>query len=186
MALKVVDWSCRAHKDHSPSPSSYSTEMLDLTKPTEEDNCASLARSSDETVDWSQSPGGDLGNPPVLDPHVCDFLLGTEASGNRGEEPDQSTMSEPSFNNPQEWVRWHACWAGTPAWWAELVKVPTPRDLISFAKWVWASFQFPKAKFLGKGENDYTPPPAPHCIEWDAFLPQTKSNFARQDYRLRQ
>ena len=30
----------------------------------------------------------------------------------------------------------------------------------------------PKGKFLGKKENDYTPPPVPHCIEWDAILPQ--------------
>ena len=74
----------------------------------------------------------------------------------------------------------------TPAWWPELVKVPTPRDLISFAKQVWASFQFPKAKFLKKGENDHTSPPAPHCIEWDAFLLQTKGTFVSQDYRLRQ
>ena len=49
-----------------------------------------------------------------------------------------------------------------------------------------ASFQFPKAKFLRKGENDHTSPPAPHCIEWDAFLPQTEGNFASQDYGLRQ
>ena len=73
----------------------------------------------------------------------------------------------------------------TPAWWPELVKVPTPRDPISFAKQVWGSFQFPKAKFLGKRENDYTPLPAPHCKEWNAFLPQTKGNFMSQDYRLR-
>ena len=53
-------------------------------------------------------------------------------------------MPKPPSDNPQEWVRWHAHWVGTPAWRPELVKVPTPRDPISFAKWVWASFQFPK------------------------------------------
>ena len=95
-------------------------------------------------------------------------------------------MPEPPFDKPQEWLRWHAHWVETPAWWLELVQVPTPRDPISFAKQVWASFQFPKAKFLGKRENDYTPPPAPHCIEWETFLPQTKGNFVSQDYRFRQ
>ena len=83
-ALKVADWSCQADEDYPP-PSSDSMEMLDLTKPMEGNDCASLARSSDETVDWSQSAGGDLGNPPVLDPHVSEFLLGTEASGSRGD-----------------------------------------------------------------------------------------------------
>ena len=102
------------------------------------------------------------------------------------DKPNWSATPEPPFHNPEEWVRWHACWVETPAWWLELVKVPTPRDPISFAKWVWASFQFPKAKYPRKGGDNYTPPPAPHCIEWDAFLPQTKGNFASQDYRLRQ
>ena len=95
-------------------------------------------------------------------------------------------MPKLPFDNPQEWVRWHAHQVETPAWWPELVKLPTPRDPISFAKWVQASFQFPKAKFLRKGENDHTSPPAPHCIEWDTFLPQTEGNFVSQDYRLRQ
>ena len=95
-------------------------------------------------------------------------------------------MPEPSFNNPKEWVRWHACWVETPAWWPELVKVPTQRDPISFAKWLQASFQFPKAKFFKTGGDDHTPLPAPYCMEWDAFLLQAKGNFASQDYRLRQ
>ena len=87
MTLKAADWSSQADEDHPLSPSD-STEMLDLTQPMEGDDCASLARSSDETVDWSQSVGRDLGDLPVLDPHMCEFLLGTEASGSRGDEPD--------------------------------------------------------------------------------------------------
>ena len=83
-------------------------------------------------------------------------------------------------------MKWHAYRVETPTWWLELVEVPTPRDPISFARQMQASFQYPKAKFLGKRENAYTPPPAPHCIEWDAFLPQTEGNFMCQDYRLRQ
>ena len=123
---------------------------------------------------------------PMCGSHMHKFLSGTEASGGKGDKPNQSPMPKPPFDNPQEWVRWHACWMETPAWWLEVVKVPTPRDLISFAKWVWASFLFPKAKFLREVENDHTTPPSPHCIEWDAFLPQTKGNFASQNYSLRQ
>ena len=74
----------------------------------------------------------------------------------------------------------------TPTWWPELLKVPTHGDPTDFTKWVQASFQFSKAKCLGKGENDHTPPPTPHCIEWDAFLPQSRNKFTSEDYRLRQ
>ena len=73
MTLKTADWSCLVEGDHSPSLSSNlneTTEMVDLTKPMEGDDCFSLSSNSDETVDWSQSAGGNLGDPPVLDPHV--------------------------------------------------------------------------------------------------------------------
>ena len=91
MTLKVAGWSCPVDGDHSPSPSSDSnetTEVLDLTQPMEEDDHVSLSGSSDETVDWSQSARGDLGDPPVLDPHMCEFLSGTETPSGRGDEPD--------------------------------------------------------------------------------------------------
>ena len=71
-----------------PLPPATPPEMLDLTQPMEGDGHALLAISSDETVDWSQSARGDLGDPTVLDPHMCEFLLGTEVSGSRGDEPD--------------------------------------------------------------------------------------------------
>ena len=58
------------------------------TQPMEEDGNASLSGNSDETVDWSQSAGGGLGDPPVLDLHMHEFLSGTEASGSRGDKPD--------------------------------------------------------------------------------------------------
>ena len=55
--------------------------------------------------------------------------------------------------------------------------VQTPRDPLSFAKHMWASFQFPKVKYLQGKHNDYTPPPAPHFIEWDAFLPRARGTL---------
>ena len=66
----------------------------------------------------------------------------------------------------------------TLTWWPELSKVLTPRDPIDF--------QFPKAKCQGKGANNHTPPPVPHYIEWNAFLPQSRTCFASEDVRLRQ
>ena len=88
MTLKTTDWSSWADEDCSPSPPSDSTKALDLTQPMEDDNCASLARSLDETVDWSQSAGGDVRDLPVLDPHVHEFPSGTEVSGSRGNKPN--------------------------------------------------------------------------------------------------
>ena len=89
MTLKMAGWSCPVEGDHYPSPSSdlnKTTETLDLTQPMEEDDWVSLSGNSDEMVDWSQSDGGDLGDRPVLDLHVQEFLSGTESSGSRGDE----------------------------------------------------------------------------------------------------
>ena len=90
MSLKAADQSCQADEDHSLSPSSDSTKMLDLTQSMEKHNCALLSGNSDQTVDWSQSARGDLGNPPVLDLHMKEFLLGTEASSSRGDKPEST------------------------------------------------------------------------------------------------
>ena len=61
--------------------------------------------------------------------------------------------------------------------------LPTPTDP-NLAKCMWASFQFLKVKYLWGECNDYTQPPAPHCIEWDAFLPQVKGDLGGLDYWL--
>ena len=55
-----------------------------------------------------------------------------ELSGEDGS--DHSLTPEPSFDDPQEWVRWQPHQVETPAWWTELVKVPTSRDPLSFAR----------------------------------------------------
>ena len=123
--------------DHSPSPSSNwneTTETLDLTQPMEEDDHVSLSGNLDEMVDWSQLAAGDLGDPPVLDPHIREFLSKTESPGGRGDEPNWPMTPKPPFDDPKEWVRWCTYQVETPTWWLELVKVPTSRDLISFAK----------------------------------------------------
>ena len=67
-------------------------------------------------MDWSQSARGDLRDLPVLDPHVRELLSGTGSPGGGGDEPNCSLMPEPSFHNPQEWVRWCACQVETSTW----------------------------------------------------------------------
>ena len=163
--------------------SSGTAETVDMTQPMEEDDSSLLSGNSDDTVDWSQTMGGDLGNPPILDPHLSKFL--SEAGHSDGEDwPEQSETPEPPLDNPKEWEACWAHWVETPTLWPELVMVPTPRDPICFAKYMQALFQFPKVKYLWGEHNDYTLPPAPHCIEWDTFLPQAKGNFGGLDYWL--
>ena len=88
MTLKATDWSSQADEDCSPSPPSDFTETLDLTQCMEDNDHASLATSWNETVDWSQTARGDLGDLPVLDPQMCEFLSGIEAYSGRGDEAD--------------------------------------------------------------------------------------------------
>ena len=135
------------------------------------------------TVDWSKAVGGDMGKPPILDAHLSEFL--SEAGPPDGEDGcEWLEMPKLPLDDPKEWVTWWACWVEIPAWWPELLMVSTPWDPISFAKCMQASFQIPKEKYLWGKCNDYTLPPAPHCIEWDAFLPQAKGDFGGLDYRL--
>ena len=111
MTLKLADWSWLAEGDDSPCPSSdldETTEMVDLTQPMKGDDCFSLSGNLEETVYWSQPAGGNLGDPPVLDPHVQEFLSRTESPGGRGDEPYWSVMPKLPFHDPQAWVRWHA------------------------------------------------------------------------------
>ena len=139
-----------------------------ISPPTTPDRQSQKAASS-----WSW-PWGTQGfrTLPELDAHVQDFLSRMELSDPGEDGSDHSLMPKPSFDDPQELVRWCAHQVETPAWWPKLVKVPTSGDPISFARRVWASFQFPKVKCLGKGENDHTLPPTPHCVEGDTFLPK--------------
>ena len=74
-----------------------------------------------------------------------------------------------------------------PTWWPELVAVPQEGDVHRFTRRVWASFQMPKECYCTtKGYNDYTVPPALHCIDWNAYLPLRDMRFATQDYCLSQ
>ena len=116
----------------------------------------SLEAAGSRLQSWTEEPK-DLGHPPELDPCMQEFLSGTGSSGGDRDESDQSLTPEPSFDDLWEWVRWHAHWVETLAWWPELQKVPTPRSPIDFAKRVWASFQLHKVKYLAREKKTSIP-----------------------------
>ena len=187
MTPESVDSMCPMEEDWLSLPSDDSSgtaETVDLTQPMEGDD-SSLSSYSEDMVDWSQTMGEDLGNPPILDPDLSKFLSRAGLPDNE-DGPEQLEMPKPPLDDPKKWVAWHAHQVETPDWWLELVMVPTPREPISFAKCMKASFQFPKVKYLWGQSDDYILPPAPHCIDWDTFLPQAKGDFGSLDYRIQQ
>ena len=167
--------------------SDKTAETVDLTQPVEGNDCLPLCDNSNETVDWSHLPQETSRDPPVLDPHVCEFLSGTGSPGSGGDEPDQSSMPKPSFHDPQEWVRWCTCWVETPTWWLELAAVPKKGDVWVFARRIQASFHMPKECYCTtNAENKYTVPPTPHCMRCNDYLPPPDIRFSTKDFHLKQ
>ena len=83
--------------------------------------------------------------------------------------------SEPSILDVKLWLDWQAWQIGMPCEWRELRAIPGVEDPLKLAWKIWASFLIPKIGgkvFLGQ---DYTPPPAPQCLTWNAFLPNELS-----------
>ena len=113
-----------------------------------------------------------------------------------GEVPDQSRRGdnsqltlppEPSFNNSSRWVKCFVEQLKTPTWWQELSMVPNQMDVQEFTRWIWASFQLPKASSHTQGvDNNYLAPPAPQSLECDQFLPVSNIRLHGQDYHMRQ
>ena len=141
------------------------------------------------SLNWSHPELHDLGCPPKLNPQVQEFLSGEGMLTvvEWEDDPNQSTTPEPSLGDSNKWVLWCACHVETLSWWQELWKVPNQMDIPQFARRVRASFQVPKVRCCAnKKENGYSAPPAPHCIERDAFLPFNTMKFAGQDYCMEQ
>ena len=126
--LKSTDWSWPVEGDDSPPPCgdfSETTETVDLTQSIEGDDCLPLSGDSNETGLVTTCQRGT--EPPTLDPHVWEFLSRTGSPGSGGDQSDQCLMPEPSFDDPQEWVRWCTHQVDTLVWSPELLKVPTPK-----------------------------------------------------------
>ena len=79
--------------------------------------------------------------------------------------------SEPSVSDVEMWVEWQALWLGMPAWWSELMAILWVEDPWKLACKIWASFSIPKVRMRASLEQGYTVPPAPKCLNRNAFLP---------------
>ena len=67
----------------------------------------------------------------------------------------------------ETWPEWQACQLGTPVWWSELKGV---EDLKKNACKIQASFSIPEVRMRAFLEQGYTVPPAPKCLNRNAFL----------------
>ena len=103
MTPKSMDSMYPMEEDRLPLPSNDSSrtaEMVDLTQPMEGDDCFSLSGNSDDTVDWSQAVGGDLGDTPVLDPHLQKFLSRAGLPDGKEDGPGWLEMPKPPLDDP--------------------------------------------------------------------------------------
>ena len=74
-----------------------------------------------------------------------------------------------------------------PTWWPKLESILGKRDIHYIVQLVWASFQMPEACYVAtQGFNNYMAPPAPPCLDCDAYLPIEDPRFGSQVYCLKQ
>ena len=138
-------------------------------------------------LDCSQPAKGNLGDPPVLDPHIQEFLSEVEPPGSRGDESYWLVTPEQSFHDPQAWVRWHTCWEETLTWWQELTVIPQKGDVQDFVRRIWASCHILIECYCAtEGRNDYMPPPTLHCMGCNHYLPLTDIRSGAQYFLLKQ
>ena len=57
-----------------------------------------------------------------------------------------------------------------PAWWSELKAIPEVKDLQKLTCKIQPSFYTPKVRMRASLEQGYTVPPAPKCLNRNAFL----------------
>ena len=84
---------------------------------------------------------------------------------------DEDYPPEPSILDVKTWLDWQACQLSTPCWWWELKAIPSMKDLQKLAHKIWASFLIPKVRSRAFPGQDFTAPPAPKCLNRNAFLP---------------
>ena len=79
-------------------------------------------------------------------------------------------MAEPSVSDVEMWLEWQAKQMGTPAWWLELKAISGVKDLWKLACKIRASFYIPKVRMRASPNQQYTVPPAPKCLNRNAFI----------------
>ena len=83
---------------------------------------------------------------------------------------EENYPPEPSILDIKTWLDWQACQLSTPCWWEELRAIPGVKDPWKLVCKIWASFSIPKIRSRAFQGQDYTVPPAPRCLNWNAFL----------------
>ena len=82
---------------------------------------------------------------------------------------------ETPVSDVETWLEWQACQLDMPAWWSELTAIPGVEDLRKLAHKIQASFSIPEVRMRALLEQGYTAPPAPKCLDSNAFLPDELS-----------
>ena len=84
-------------------------------------------------------------------------------------------LLEPPISDVETWLEWQASQLSTPTWWLELRAIPWVKDLWKIAHKIWASFSIPEVRMRATLGQGYTVPPAPRCLNRNAFLPDDLS-----------
>ena len=90
------------------------------------------------------------------------------------EEGEENYPPEPSILDVKLWLDWQAHQLSMPCWWIELRAIPGVKDPQKIAHKIWAS-SIPNVRSRVSLGQDYTMPPAPKCLTWNAFLPDELS-----------
>ena len=93
-------------------------------------------------------------------------------------EEEENYLPEPSISDIEVWLDWWADQLGTPCWWWELRAISGVKDPWKLAHKIWASFSIPEVRRRTFPGQNFTAPPAPKCLNRNAFLPD---NLSYQD-----
>ena len=90
-------------------------------------------------------------------------------------EPDPEGVEEnyplePSILDIETWLDWQAHQLSTPCWWEELRAILGVKDPQKLTCKIWTSFSIPEVRSRTFPGQDYTVPPVPRCLNWNAFL----------------
>ena len=124
--------------------------------------CSQSCPQSGSQSRWPRSPDGPLPGRWVT-------FRETEVEPNsKGSVEDYSL--EPSVLDVETWLEWQPQQLGTPAWWSELKAILGVKDSWKLTCKIPVSFYIPKVRMRAFLEQEYTAPPAPKCLNRNAFL----------------
>ena len=79
-------------------------------------------------------------------------------------------LLEPPISDVETWLEWQASQLSTPTWWLELRAIPGVKDPHKLDHEIWASSSIPEVRMRATPGQRYTAPPAPKCLDRNAFL----------------